>query len=58
MEEGEVVIITRNGKPGAQLAPPPPDRRKVVFGGMRERIKLHPGWDDPIDLDEFLEGRL
>ncbi|MGH9628226.1 MAG: type II toxin-antitoxin system Phd/YefM family antitoxin [Bryobacteraceae bacterium] len=58
MEEGDPVIITRNGKPVAQLAPPPPERRKVVFGGMRGRIQLLPGWDDPIDLDDFLEGRL
>ena len=56
VEGGETVVITRNGKPVAQLAPPPPKRRKVVFGGMRDRIKLLPGWDDPIDLDRFLAG--
>ncbi len=58
MEDGETVVITRNGRPVAQIAPPPPERRKVIFGGMRGRIKLLPGWDDPIDLDEFLKGRL
>lgn len=58
VEDGESVVITRNGKPIAQIVPPPPERRKVIFGGMRGRIKLLPGWDDPIDLDEFLEGRL
>jgi hypothetical protein len=29
----------------------------VVLGGMRDRIRLLPGWDDPIDLDAFLEDR-
>jgi antitoxin (DNA-binding transcriptional repressor) of toxin-antitoxin stability system len=49
-------VITRNGKPVAQLAPPPPERRKAQFGGMRDRIKLPKGWDKPIDLNRFLEG--
>lgn len=56
VEGGEHVVITRNGKPVAQLAPPPSERRKVRLGAMRDRIKLLPGWDDPIDLDRFLEG--
>jgi len=25
---------------------------------MRDRIKFLPGWDDPIDVDRFLEGEL
>ena len=58
VEDGESVVITRNGKPIAQIVPPPPERRKVIFGGMKDRIKLLPGWDDPIDLAEFLEGQL
>jgi prevent-host-death family protein len=58
MENGETVVITRHGKPVAQLAPPPAERRKVIFGGMRGRIHLKPGWDDPIDVDRFLEGDL
>ena len=56
VEAVERVVITRNGRPVAQLMPPPPERRKVQFGGMRDRIKLMPGWDDPVDLDRFLEG--
>ena len=35
-----------------------PERRKVRFDGMRDRIELLPGWDDPIDLDRFLMGDL
>jgi prevent-host-death family protein len=58
MENGETIVITRNGRPVAQLTPPPPDRRRVRFDGMSDRIRLLPGWDDPIDLDDFLKGEL
>jgi prevent-host-death family protein len=58
LEAGEQIVITRNGKPVAQLAPPPPGRRPVRFGAMRGRIHLKPGWDDPIDLDQFLTGKI
>jgi prevent-host-death family protein len=58
MEEGEPILITRNGKPVAQLVPAPQSRRTVVLGGMRDRIRLLPGWDDPVDLDRFLQGDL
>jgi len=57
VEAGEQVVITRHGTPVAQLNPPPAEPRKVVFGGMKGRIELLPGWDDPIDEDEFLAGR-
>jgi prevent-host-death family protein len=58
VEDGEKVVITRHGKPIAQIAPPPPERRKVRFDGMCDRIELLPGWDDPVDLDRFLSGDL
>ena len=54
VEEGEVVVITRHGRPVAQLGPPPPGRRKPVLGGMKGRIRLLPGWDDPISEEELL----
>ena len=54
VEAGDEVVITRHGKPVAQLVQPPV-RRKVRLGGMKDRIQLLPGWDDPIDLDRFLE---
>jgi antitoxin (DNA-binding transcriptional repressor) of toxin-antitoxin stability system len=57
-EDGEPVVITRHGKPVAQLAVPPPDRRSVRLGAMKDRIQLLPGWDDPIDWSEFLAGDL
>jgi prevent-host-death family protein len=58
VESGELVVITRHGRPVAQLTPPSAEPRQVRFGGMKGRIRLMPGWDDPIDLDRFLEGGL
>ena len=55
-EQGERVVVTRNGKPVAQLAPSPPKRRKVRFDTMRGRVLLQQGWDDPITLDKFVAG--
>ena len=57
MEDGEEVVIPRHGKPVAQIAPPPAERRPIRLGTMRDRIKLLPGWDDPITEDELLGRR-
>lgn len=54
--DGETVVITRHGKPVAQIVPPPPQRRQIQWGALRDQIRLLPGWDDPIDLDRFLAG--
>jgi prevent-host-death family protein len=58
MEDGEEVIITRHGKPVAQIAPPPPARRAIRWGAMRDRMQLLPGWEDPISEEELLGSRL
>ena len=58
VESGEQVVITRHGKPVAQIAPPPSARRQIQWGALRDRIQLLPGWDDPIDLNRFLGGDL
>ena len=58
VEAGEKVVITRHGKPVAQLAPPPRQRRRARLGGMKDRIRLSRGWDKPVDLDRFLDGEL
>jgi antitoxin (DNA-binding transcriptional repressor) of toxin-antitoxin stability system len=58
VEHGEKVVITRHGKPVAQISAPPPERRQARLGGMKDRIELLPGWDAPIDLDRFLAGDL
>ena len=54
VEKGKKVVITRHGKPVAQLTPPPAERRQVRLGEMRDRIQLLPGWDAPMDLDDFI----
>jgi prevent-host-death family protein len=53
VEDGEQVVITRHGRPVAQLAPPPAERRKARLGGMKGRIRLLPGWDDPMTEEEL-----
>lgn len=58
VESGELVVITRNGRPVAQLVPAPAARRKARLGGMRDKIRFLPGWDRPVDLDRFLDGEL
>jgi prevent-host-death family protein len=58
VEGGETVVITRHGKPVAQLAPAPKGRRKARLGRMKDRIQLLAGWDKPVDLDSFLAGDL
>ena len=58
VEGGEQVVITRHGRPVAQIAPPPAERRKARLGGMKDRIRLLPGWDAPVDPDRFLDGGL
>ncbi len=58
VENGEKVVITRHGKPVAEIGPAPQERRQVRLGGMKGRIQLLPGWDTPVDLDRFLSGDL
>jgi prevent-host-death family protein len=58
VEEGETVVITRHGKPVALLGSPPPANGQVILGGMKDRVKLFPGWDAPVELDGFLTGDL
>jgi prevent-host-death family protein len=58
VEQGENVVITRHGKPVAQITAAPSERRQARFDGMKDRIQLLPGWDDPIDEDRFLAGDL
>ncbi|MBI2688651.1 MAG: type II toxin-antitoxin system prevent-host-death family antitoxin [Acidobacteria bacterium] len=57
MEDGEEVIITRNGKAVAQLTPAPQPSGKVRWGALQGRIHLKPGWDAPITEDQFLKSQ-
>lgn len=54
VEAGERVVITRRRRPVAQLVPLSVVKRQVQLGSMRDRIKLYPGWDDPITEDELI----
>lgn len=58
VEQGERVVITRHGKPVAQILAAPAERRQVRLGGMKDRIRFLPGWDAPVDPDRFLAGEL
>jgi prevent-host-death family protein len=57
-KNGETIVITRHGKPVAQLVPPPVLRRRARLGGMKDRIRLLPGWDAEVELEQFLSGEL
>ena len=54
VEDGKVIVITRNGRPVAQLGPPRIELRRARFDGMKGKIRLLPGWDDPITEAELL----
>ena len=56
--ETQEIVITRHGRPVAQIGPAPAGHRKARLGGMKDRIRLLPGWNAPIDPDRFLEGDL
>lgn len=59
VESGNIIVITRDGKPVAEIKrtprstdewPPP------KFDTMKGKIHLKPGWDDPITEEQFLSG--
>jgi prevent-host-death family protein len=56
MESGEKIVITRHGKPVAQIVGPPSERRVVRYGTMHGCIHIEPGALDPISEDAFLRG--
>lgn len=57
-EQGEQIVITRHGKPVAQITKLSQDRKPIQWGAMRGRIRFNPGWDEPVDLERFLAGDL
>jgi prevent-host-death family protein len=59
VEGGERVVITRHGKPVAQLAPAP-GPATVPFGAMRSEFGMKEGWERPLsdqEADEFWDGK-
>ncbi|HTV82705.1 MAG TPA: hypothetical protein VME18_08645 [Acidobacteriaceae bacterium] len=49
-----IIVITRHGKPVAQIGPPvtAPNRR-ARLGGMEGPIRFAPGWDAHVDPDKL-----
>jgi prevent-host-death family protein len=58
-ERGEHVIITKNGKPVAELGPPQKEAAKEGFWERNARIRKEMGFDklpvDPRSADEWLD---
>jgi len=50
VEDGEVVVITRDGKPVARLVPVE-GKSATLFGVMRDRIQISGDIIEPIDVD-------
>lgn len=52
VSRGQAFVITRRGKPVAELRPLAPAHAKGSWLGLYAgQIKIHPGFDEP--LDEF-----
>lgn len=55
-EKGEHVIITKNGKPVAEIGPPAAEQKKLDWKAL-DKIRKERGWDklEPHDVwpDEF-----
>ena len=52
--EGEEVIITKAGKPVARLTRWEPAGKTRKFGTAKGKIKILPGFDDPVPgMEEF-----
>lgn len=63
VEEGEKVVIARNGKPVAELVRVKRKKKGFPFGAARDRPLVPPGdeWWQPMtddEVDAFIEGRL
>jgi antitoxin (DNA-binding transcriptional repressor) of toxin-antitoxin stability system len=54
--QDEQIVITRDGKPVAQITAPPAERRIVRCEIMRGRIHIFPEALDPIDEARFPRG--
>jgi antitoxin (DNA-binding transcriptional repressor) of toxin-antitoxin stability system len=51
-EAGATIVLARNGKPVAQLAPFQPPRREVVFGDLKGRLRVADDFDNWDAQDE------
>ena len=50
VERGESFVITRRGKPVAELGPVPQGKKKLPrLGWAKGTFKMMPGFDDPLE---------
>lgn len=56
-EQGEVIVIARNGRPVAQLGPLPP-KREIKYGLAKGKIWVSDDFDDPLpwEIQRYFEG--
>ena len=47
--QGAVIVVTRRGKPVAQLGPTEVDLTRPVFGSAKGEIQIEPDFDAPLD---------
>ena len=55
VEEGEEIVIARDGKPIARLVPERPTRGPVRLGTARGQVKFAADWDAPMTPEELAE---
>lgn len=52
--QGTVIVLTRRGKPVAQLGPTEACDARPVFGSAKGRIQISPDFDEPLeDMAEY-----
>jgi len=54
-EQGEEIIIARNGKPAARLTPLEPVKKPIIFGLMKGEIWVADDFDDDLPKDMLAE---
>ncbi len=47
--QGTVIVVTRRGKPVAQLGPTEDRATRPVFGSARGAVHIDPDFDEPLD---------
>jgi prevent-host-death family protein len=47
--QGAVIVVTRRGKPVAQLGPTVDHATRPVFGSAKGKVYIAPDFDEPLD---------
>ena len=48
-QRGTVIVVTRRGKPVAQLGPTEMRKTRPVFGSAKGQVQISPDFDEPLD---------